>query len=1719
MALTPGSAQLPLTPNKQWLYIADPYTDGLIGTSPAAIALQDSLFCYAYAQGYTGIFLYEMSNYISGGSFGTNSFDITFFNGRAYDKGLEVGAVFGGPSVLDAVINFNNSNGVGSFLNFTTVISEIEWWNYSSNLPFQEPGLTGTYSFFDTLQIIKSYKPQLATAGIELYTYNGFTKAFQEEYNSGFEVIGAGTDYLTIKGNYTSTGPDSIVGGKMFQANQVIRVDNWPVEGNHTFYKLDATTPVTLVFGNTQLKVGTGKQYAGVGTSTTGTTLLSTFTGIGTGAIGANNVAYGTKNIGFANVSGGILSLASAGTYPTIGTKVEITGNILPFTPLGLLTATVIAGPAGTVSITSPTINNITQKQASGGTTLITTGVPHGIANGDTILISGLGTGFDGTWVITGSPTTTSFTFNNGNPALTVPTTPDPGAYRIMTSASIYTYSNNLFVRPLNLNNAEVRAEFEITSIAPSAIPSPGILTEVKLRGDKTFMFTPTNTVGSNTFLRSAAGIFKWAGGISGLKLIPPIGGGSGILPTYNAGTNETTFYIAGTFTGTAFDAGFLYGMVNFDVCYGAGGSYDNTPTYLLPSYGSELEQCSPYVDVFGLHDYVTNRPSYTYTQPRTLQLGQAGASVSNPTIKISWIISAEPEFLQPFFEGDPGIGIPRKNPIDAYKYLGYPITPTPNPTQSANTISSEPNANVQAEVYVDGVIIFKDTDIRAVTTGNGPNVWVYAGNNVNITSNSGSLVLTGEYCDDCLPSSNYSYEWSIISANPIGGATVSPNTGTLISGCPGGTAPATFIYTSPGVYTVRLTVTDNTGVAPAAVGQDELEIIINSAFTGPFDVVINPDNQPTCTEGDPGVVNDGDITASITAAQFPVKPVTYTWNKNGVFYATDVDNTASPTSSSTLTNVGPGVYDVTAVDSSSPPISGTQTYTLNAIYDFSSQVSISATAITCYGSADSLVTATANFTCGLGGSGTFLWNTGATTDTISPVGPGTYTVIVTDCTGCTTTKSITLTEPDAIIPTIVGTDTTCGYANGSATISNITGGFPPFTYAWSNGETNATIYNLSAGFYSVIVTDSVGCTGVSNPIEILSSTGPSISISGPGNVCCGQKATFTASVTSTEPYTVYWSNGTTGLTTEVTFSGKSCDAKFGSISAQVVYTNAPFCSASTTYFFNVNTATKPVTGIKVISGDPNNLTVCPGDAVVIEPIGGLGSAFGNWNFGAPLSNTVPLTVDQAWFTTYGTPGDPFTFTWSETDPFTGCYSEASIIINYPIGVTVEIQVTPVICGGALNSGAIDVTVLTSCSDPYIITWTGPVSGSDTFGGPTYTITNLTAGFYEVYVEDAVGNSITVPDIEVYTDVPEITEAVVTNYCFNTPVNSNSGAINITVAGGIAPYTYLWTKAGDPSFNETTQDISDLSLGTYTVVVTDDNGCTATDTYTIEYADPIEIAVSLAPPSCWGLCNGFAEIEISGGTAPYTIYVSTFNSQTLATPGVLTYNQICATTYTVNVIDANGCNRTAEFNAGATTSVITFTDRVVDSGSTGSGAIYIDTIQGGGGPPYSYSWTGPNGFTASTQDIINLVPGEYEVTIETVVFGTPQPSCAVSKKYKIQSACAEFSLEELKVMLFKFQCCAGVLAKEYVQYQEIGRPDLAECKLIDLKYLTLAINALSCIQELPDPSLSCEDISNILNQIKKICDCDCCDDAATAVYNVTYNPFTGQLDSNSSINP
>ena len=160
----------------------------------------------------------------------------------------------------------------------------------------------------------------------------------------------------------------------------------------------------------------------------------------------------------------------------------------------------------------------------------------------------------------------------------------------------------------------------------------------------------------------------------------------------------------------------------------------------------------------------------------------------------------------------------------------------------------------------------------------------------------------------------------------------------------------------------------------------------------------------------------------------------------------------------------------------------------------------------------------------------TYLWNNGATAATISNLSAGTYTVTVTDSTGNTITESFTITEPVALVPTIVKTDITCNFAsNGTATVS-VTGGTAPYTYFWSNGMTSANATNLNVGTYSVQITDANGCKTTAT----VSITQPTALVAIPSstNITCYGQVDGAASVTvsgGTAPYTYSWSNGQTG--------------------------------------------------------------------------------------------------------------------------------------------------------------------------------------------------------------------------------------------------------------------------------------------------------------------------------------------------------------------------------------------------------------------------------------------------------------------------------------------------------------------------------------------------------------------------------------------------------------
>ncbi|MFM7822458.1 MAG: SprB repeat-containing protein, partial [Bacteroidota bacterium] len=203
-----------------------------------------------------------------------------------------------------------------------------------------------------------------------------------------------------------------------------------------------------------------------------------------------------------------------------------------------------------------------------------------------------------------------------------------------------------------------------------------------------------------------------------------------------------------------------------------------------------------------------------------------------------------------------------------------------------------------------------------------------------------------------------------------------------------------------------------------------------------------------------------------------------------------------------------------------------------------------------------------------------------------------------------------------------------------------------------------------------------------------------------------------------------------------------------------------------------------------------------------------------------------------------------------------------------------------------------------------------------------------------------------------------------------TPVSCNSGAngaIDLTVTGGTLPYVYSWSNGA------TSEDISGLAAGTYTVSVTDANGCTSSLTVNISQPqNALSLStVSVANVDCFGGTNGNIDLNVSGGTSPYTYLWSNGSvSEDL--------NGITAGTYTVSVVDANGCDGTATINinqpANPLSNTVSVTQQVnCFNGNDGS----VDLSVNGGTLPYVYSWS--NGST--TEDLSGLSAGVYTVLI------------------------------------------------------------------------------------------------------------------------------------------
>jgi gliding motility-associated-like protein len=194
---------------------------------------------------------------------------------------------------------------------------------------------------------------------------------------------------------------------------------------------------------------------------------------------------------------------------------------------------------------------------------------------------------------------------------------------------------------------------------------------------------------------------------------------------------------------------------------------------------------------------------------------------------------------------------------------------------------------------------------------------------------------------------------------------------------------------------------------------------------------------------------------------------------------------------------------------------------------------------------------------------------------------------------------------------------------------------------------------------------------------------------------------------------------------------------------------------------------------------------------------------------------------------------------------------------------------------------------------------------------------------------------------------------------------ASTGFINLNAVGGTFPYTYSWSTGA------TTEDIFNLPVGNYSVLVTDANGCTSTSQTTItEPNQGLSISSTQTNVSCYGGTNGVINIQSQGGTPSYDYLWN--NGQTSSTISGLPIG-----TYTVLVTDSLNCSQTMTITITQPQEALALSSSVVDLACLNDPTGSIDISVTGGTVPYIYLWT----TGSTTEDISNLGSGDYTVTV------------------------------------------------------------------------------------------------------------------------------------------
>lgn len=633
------------------------------------------------------------------------------------------------------------------------------------------------------------------------------------------------------------------------------------------------------------------------------------------------------------------------------------------------------------------------------------------------------------------------------------------------------------------------------------------------------------------------------------------------------------------------------------------------------------------------------------------------------------------------------------------------------------------------------------------------------------------------------------------------------------------------------------------------------------------------------------------------------------------------------PVTTPTITNLCPGTYSLMVTDAN-----GCKDTSASFTITQPSLLAVNATSvnITCNGVCNG--SASANPTGGTAPY-TYAWAPGGqTTKSISGLCVGSYTVTVTDANACVKTQIVTITQPNLLAVSLGSTAITCnGVCNASVT-STVSGGTPSYVFLWApGGETTANISNKCAGTYTLTVTDALGCVKtatrtITQPTLLNVTTGSS-------DVTCFGLCTGSASAIAgggTPPYTYSWAPGSQ---TTATISGL-CAGTY-----TVTARDAAGCTQVKTVTIN---QPSQLFANPVVVTNASCSGLCNGSATS-TPIGGTAPFTYLWTPG----NTTAATATNLCQGTYSV----------KVTDINNCTSTQSVTITQPVPVSATIASSTSscnICNGSATATAAGGT------GPYTYSWapTGQTTSTATGLCPNTT--------YTVTVTDSKGCTSTATVTILQTILIQITTSSTVLSCTGTC----DGTVTANATGGTLPYSYLWAGPGGPY---STQTVSGLCAGTYTVTVSDAAGCFNTDTVTFTNPPVLTLSTSSTNLTCFGVCNGTATGTPSGGTGAYT-YSWAPGGQTTATA-----TGLCAGSYTLTVHDAKGCTATSTVTITQPSQIID-TPTITNANCTkADGSIAVAPT--GGVSPYTYDW-GPGTPTGDgTVKIINLLPGSYTLAI------------------------------------------------------------------------------------------------------------------------------------------